>query len=94
MVAVSHHSGSLFRVSIAHVDGLELIPGPTHDISGEVTCIAFTKFAEETALFVGVWEGGRPLLMVFPTQTGSTDQQSGPLELDISQREYAVSQIL
>lgn len=85
MVAVSHHSGSLFRVSIAHVDGLELIPGPTHDISGEVTCIAFTKFAEETALFVGVWEGGRPLLMVFPTQTGSTDQQPGPLELDISQ---------
>ncbi|ETS82538.1 hypothetical protein PFICI_04414 [Pestalotiopsis fici W106-1] len=87
LVAISYYSGPDFRVSIGRVSGLDLNLGPTYNISGEVTCLAWSKFAGESALLVGVWdrEAGKPLLMVFSTQISPENQTPEPIRLDIVQ---------
>lgn len=87
LIAITYHSGPDFRISIGRVGGLDLSSGPKYNISGEVTCVAWSKLAGESALLVGVWdwEAAKPLMMVFSTRTSPQNPQPEPVCLDVIQ---------
>ncbi|KAI0132776.1 thermotolerance protein [Xylariales sp. AK1849] len=80
-VALALHGGSRFEVKTLIIDGLNLVGGIAFDVDGEVTCLALGKLAGDTVMIVGVWQSGRPLLVLYPTHPPQ-DQRPQPIILD------------
>lgn len=60
-----------------------MIQGSAHDVEGEVTCIALSTLEHETVLLAGIWEAGRPILMIYPQQALDS-QRRAPIRLDVA----------